>query len=298
MLKLTLATLLLGAILSYIGHFINKFALQKRQSKLIVFILTLAVFVLSNFLIFTAKWMMVDFESIAQSGKFFAISQSLWVTILFYYFLTRKIEIVDKTAESNVEDVYKELEDEQLIYRIGQQLFNNDALDKALKSLTIRGYKIVDGKILNKEGAQVATYEKAKTPISRIRYVAAFIFTGLCSSLLADLMIGLNIPRLVDEPIVALIVGTAFAVSVIVFSFYFTFFILFRDLLLHHLMAWFYLFGTLGVLYESGKAYNKAISPSNLPKINLDNTLYFNLTIWVVSVIIIRYIARHRIKER
>jgi hypothetical protein len=298
MLKLTLATILVGVIMSAVGHWINQFVLHKRQSKLIVFILTIAVFLLSNFTLFTAKLILVDFESIAQSGKFFAISQSLLVSILFYYFLTRKIEIVDKNADSNIEDIYKDLDDEQIIYRIGQRLFNNDALDKALTSLTIRGYKIDEGKILNKEGTQVATYEKAKTPISRIRYVAAFIFTGLCSSLLADLMIGLNIPRLVDEPIVALIVGTAFAVSVIVFSFYFTFFILFRDLLLHHIMAWFYLFGTLGVLYESGKAYNKAISPSNLPRINLDNTLYLNLTIWVVSVIIIRYIARHRIKER
>jgi len=242
--------------------------------------------------------MLVDFGSIAQSGKFFAISQSLWVSILFYYFLTRKIEIVDKNSDSNVEDIYKDLDDEQMIYRIRERLFNNEALDKALNSLTRRGYKIDEGKVLNKDGVEVATYEKAKTPASKIRYVLAFIFTGLCSSLLADLMIGVNISRIVEQPIVALIVGSVLAVSVIVFSFFFTFFILFRDLLLVNIMAWYYLFGTLGVLYESGKAYNTAISPSNLPKINLDNTLYINLAIWIVSVIIVRFISRHRIKER
>jgi len=298
-------TIILGGIFALIGFALRRYVFKTNDSKFLVLALVIVAFLVANFVLLIAKWS--DVESAMRSGKIFAIGSSIWVTILFYCFFGRTIEEQKASIETTESSTLNQLNDEAIVYRIQNRLMTQDSTIQAIKILQERGYLFTDdGTLFDKEGKRIWKQEKINKESSRTRYISAFIFFNYTLILLTQVYTPTNILESIPTIEIKMAAFVITLIALITSSFYITYFVLFSELLLHNVMAWFYIFGTLTIcsphiliIHESILQLRRGSSLSELKILNAGTPfLLLILAAWICSAVLVRYIARHKIKER
>jgi len=298
-------TIILGGIFALIGFALRKYVFKTNGSKILVLALVIVAFLVANFLLLIAKWS--DVETAMKSGKIFAVGSSIWVTILFYCFFGRTIEEQKASNETTESLTLNKLNDEAIVYRIQNGLITQDFILQAIRTLQERGYHFTDDGILfDKEGKRLWKQEKINKESSKTRYISAFIFFNYTLILLTQVYPITNILESIPTIEIKMATFVITFVALITSSFYLTYFVLFKELLLHNIMAWFYIFGTLTIcspqiliIHESILQVRRGSSLSELKVLNAGTPfILLPLVAWICSAMLIRYLSRHKIKER